>query len=717
LISKILKHYQQTWNCIPELGAILLVALVLVSCEKPSDSKDSSDQPVTNTLNESSVGSGKEGPVQDYFFNFESDVNADFYRYGNSRFDFSYAEYLAIFNREPDQLNFRTFPDYLLDVTADDIGSDITTRTLVDSLTQYGVIREDSVSLFSSQFKNIENMTWEFDAEPDLQRYKPNNSDWIFSDTTILYQDTLDWLVFAAVLDTINPQGLTFVDQAEWVDTTYYPSEPRQKVYSKTFHFIRKVVGDDSLMYRVNTDCNGNGQWDDAETVDQGNGLWDPEEPYYDIDGDGTYDLNEPYRDCNCNGYHDDAEAFVDGNGNGIYDFGEAFTDVGNGRLDPAEGYTDLNHDGIPDPDELFVIQEIPNQLLVSYDQYPDLNQYRVLIQIFPGDSLIDRYGTVYHDIIKEVPGTETVSRPVDDLDTLITLYTNRIIEHLDDVVNVSDYFITKTEWSGVDPATGAAYRDYDYLLFKQADNIYKLTHPSYFKPPGFQGFDFSTWSTGNWSSEDFEEGFWFEKHPVEEVLYYTPNGLLRDGERVQMDTTVMTPVATYYIQNSFAVDADEVTVPAKTITGYINDQGEMTCYADTTRIVSDFEECPSMDTTFTDCFRITREMSMTMVGNAVEYGERNITWLVKGYGIVRDEVYVRWSESPGSEEQWFGYSKWELKRYHETGRSRTALGRMMAPTHSVKLSRLGQEAGLGNDPYKITRTAGLQRISQAADE
>ncbi|NOZ75961.1 MAG: hypothetical protein GXO90_11430 [FCB group bacterium] len=697
---------------------ILSSALLISTCEKPTTSSDADDSGLTNTLNDNAVGSGTEGPVHDYFYDFESDVNAEFYRFGNSRFDFSYAEYLALFNREPDRLTFHTFPDYLLDITADDIGSDVTTRVLVDSLTQFGVILEDSVSLFSSQFKNVESMTWEFDAQPKLQRYKPNNSDWIYSDTTINYKDTLDWLVYAAVQDTINPSGLTFVDQSEWVDSTYFLHEPAQKIYTKTFQFIRKVIGSDSLMFRVNTDCNGNGQWDDAETVDIGNGIWDPEEPYYDIDGDGTYDLNEPYRDCNCNKRHDDAEAFVDSDGDGIYDVGESFTDVGNDSIDVAESYTDLDRDGIPDPDELFILQEIPNQLLVSYDQYPDLNQYRVLINIYPGDSLITRNGIVYHDILKEVPGTETVSRPVNDVDTLITLYTNRVIEHLDEVVNVSDYFITKTEWSGTDASSGGStYRDYDYLLFKQDDNIYKLTHPSYFKPPGFAGFNFLTWFTGNWSSDDFEEGFWFEKHPVEEILYYTPNGLLRDGERVETDTTVVTPVAIYQIRNSFAVDADEVTVPAKKVTGFLNGQGSITCYADTTQIVSDYDECPSMDTTFTDCFRITREMRMTMVGSAVEYGERDITWLVKNYGIVRDEVYVRWSEQPETEEQWFGYSKWELRKYQESSRSNTLLGRMVNPAHTVKLSRLEDEPGLGNDPYQVTRTAGLQRIGKRGEE
>ena len=35
-----------------------------------------------------------------------------------------------------------------------------------------GRIVQDSVQLFSSQFKNLESIEWDLDAEPSLQRYR-----------------------------------------------------------------------------------------------------------------------------------------------------------------------------------------------------------------------------------------------------------------------------------------------------------------------------------------------------------------------------------------------------------------------------------------------------------------------------------------------------------------------------------------------------------------
>ena len=56
-----------------------------------------------------------------------------------------------------------------------------------------GKVVEDSVALFSIQFKNVDKLEWEFDAEQvELQRYKPVNSDWLFQSDTIKFIYTLD---------------------------------------------------------------------------------------------------------------------------------------------------------------------------------------------------------------------------------------------------------------------------------------------------------------------------------------------------------------------------------------------------------------------------------------------------------------------------------------------------------------------------------------------
>ena len=85
------------------------------------------------------------------------------------------------------------------------------------------MIYEDSLQLFSTPFKNIESLFWDIDSDPDNQRYKPNNSDWIYSDITINYNDTLEEFAYYAAVDTpLIDQGILFIDQQEFEDTTMF---------------------------------------------------------------------------------------------------------------------------------------------------------------------------------------------------------------------------------------------------------------------------------------------------------------------------------------------------------------------------------------------------------------------------------------------------------------------------------------------------------------
>ncbi|MBC8174232.1 MAG: hypothetical protein H8E82_01050, partial [Candidatus Marinimicrobia bacterium] len=676
-----------------------------------------------------SIGSGIEGHVNDYFYDFDNDINVEFFRFDISSFNYSYSNYKDLYDKDPPTLNFKTFPDYLLEIAPSDTNiEDITKRSRLDILTQFDIIIDDSVSVLSKQFKNIEKMVWgDLDEEPESQRYKPVNSDWILEDSTYFYPDTLDSIYYRAVMDTLIEGELVFVDSSEWVETItpYYANSWHASV---VFEFDRKIIGNDSLMFRVNTDCNDNGEWDEMELIlddstegavwdedtgqwflDIGNNIWDPAEPFHDIDGNGEQYGTEPFQDRNCDGEWDDAEEFTDTNGNGIWDDGEPFTDVGNEILDPAEDYTDLNNNGDPDSDELFIIETvpIPNNLLVSYDNYPDLTNPRILIEIVPGDSLITRWGIVYRNLIEEIEFVDPESTAVTDVDSIVTLYTNRIIEHIEESGDIGDYFITKTEWKYLDSATGDSIREYDYLMFKQDEYIYQLIHPSYFEPYGYY-----------WTPGEIEDGFWYEKNAVEDILYYTYGNLIRDGERVVTDTTVETPIATYYIEESYAVDVDNVTVPAKQVRGYV-DNGQIICYGDTTLSVSTVDECPAVDTTFSDCFRITREMTMTMVGSGVEYGEKNITWLVRDFGIVKDEVYIRWTEPVWIEDEfWLGYSRWELAEFRDvpSGSSRL-MSKLLGKSRIVNLDDLKNIEELNNDPFQVKRTVGLQRVEIPVDQ
>ena len=196
------------------------------------------------------------------------------------------------------------------------------------------------------------------------------------------------------------------------------------------------------MVFRENTDCNDNGEWDIAENTiqdynldgkyeilyefddqnndglynegtdtpisdyngdgiygvvyefeDRGNEIWDIAEVWYDIDGDSIYDLNEPYQDRNCNQKWDDHETYTDSNLNGTYDIGEQFIDRGNGIFDDTENYTlsDVNEDGVQEK-LLFTLSDRPDNLLVDWT---DPNNPIPKMQINLNDDLVDRWGNI----------------------------------------------------------------------------------------------------------------------------------------------------------------------------------------------------------------------------------------------------------------------------------------------------------------------------------
>jgi len=371
---------------------------MIISCEEPDKTNQVVEEELANTLETADLG-GRTGYISDYFYDFDSNINVDFYRFSSSYFTFDYDQYLNLLQVTPPNLKVRSFPEYLVEITPTQ--HEYAERTLIDSLTITDVVESNSILILSTQFKNVESLVWDTDAEPEAQRYKPNNTDWIFDTTTVTYTDTMDVIAYRAVVDTpMIDEGVLFIDQAEWVDTTYEYVADERLEFSHVFSFQRKQLNGDSLIFRVNTDCNDNGSWDSAETADTGNGIWDPAEPFYDLDGDNVKDASEPFEDRNCNEVWDAAEAYTDANSNGQYDAGEDFEDSGNGIIDGAEEYTDLDGDEQPGANELFIFNPIPNNLLVTW---ADPQNPQVIDVIETGDSLVTRWGIIYYDIIEEI--------------------------------------------------------------------------------------------------------------------------------------------------------------------------------------------------------------------------------------------------------------------------------------------------------------------------
>ena len=144
-----------------------------------------------NTLNDDLTGS--QGSITDYFYNFEDEIDAKFFRYDPSlmaAFE-HYLDYYELSGETPPELGYRTFQNYLVSMTPSD-ESQFTERHYIDSLSVQDSIVPDSVLMTSTSFKNLEKLEWDLLADPSLQRYKLVNSDWVQADTMLYFSDTIE---------------------------------------------------------------------------------------------------------------------------------------------------------------------------------------------------------------------------------------------------------------------------------------------------------------------------------------------------------------------------------------------------------------------------------------------------------------------------------------------------------------------------------------------
>ena len=116
---------------------------------------------------------------------------------------------------------------------------------------------------------------------------------------------------------------MVFVDSSEWTDTSYTFISDDQIRFTNAFQFTKKQLSNDSLVFRVNTDCNDNGEWDEAELILEdynGNGLFEVLYEYSDNNNNGEYDSGDDViQDFNSDGVISIAYEFID-RGNGVWD-------------------------------------------------------------------------------------------------------------------------------------------------------------------------------------------------------------------------------------------------------------------------------------------------------------------------------------------------------------------------------------------------------------
>ena len=154
-----------------------------------------------------------------------------------------------------------------------------------------------------------------------------------------------------------------------------------------------------------------------------------------------------------------------------------------------------------------------------------------------------------------------------------------------------------------------------------------------------------------------------------------------------------------------------------RNLLGELNNDGDILCASEQYTVCdacSTIDDC-SADTTFNNTFKVTREKTTTMLGTGVEYFERNITYLVEGYGIVKDDLEFRWNTAPGGTENLDGRYRWEMINNEPTESNcseGTLLQALTNGKEKINLDDFDKVEDFKQDSYKKTKTYGVQRVS-----
>ena len=101
------------------------------------------------------------------------------------------------------------------------------------------------------------------------------------------------------------------------------------------------------------------------------------------------------------------------------------------------------------------------------------------------------------------------------------------------------------------------------------------------------------------------------------------------------------------------------------------------------------------------------------MIGNGVEYGQKNTEWLAKDLGIVKSLYEIRWSEAIWNQgEKWTSIGLWELMDIKQSQNSPRDLERLFVDRIShIKPSELESIDRFDREPYLRNPLFGLHRL------
>ena len=149
-------------------------------------------------------------------------------------------------------------------------------------------------------------------------------------------------------------------------------------------------------------------------------------------------------------------------------------------------------------------------------------------------------------------------------------------------------------------------------------------------------------------------------------------------------------------------------------------ENGTYTCLRDNS--IADLDsECPQVDTTFVDCFKVTTITNMTMMGSGVEYGQKVYTWLAKDQGIVKSDLFA----GPRIRILITLMQQGRLMKVGKSGqasrielaeinveKSGNVFRRLSSPAQIVKMEDFKDIPDFDHDPYKISNQTGFHTIN-----
>ena len=241
------------------------------------------------------------------------------------------------------------------------------------------------------------------------------------------------------------------------------------------------------------------------------------------------------------------------------------------------------------------------------------------------------------------------------------------------DINDLNELNIIKTEWPDSDESDGSSE---DYMLFMNSDNqdqvgmhyIIKMIQPYYYyaNTPYSGAFD------------NIADQWWQEISWEQDTLMYSLDGSIIDGQTFYSSYSVESDTANYIIHKEYEVSS----------------------------AVAEMVYSPTVE----DCILITRTITTTMLGPAIDFKIKSETYLKEGYPIVREDVYWSWPPIFEGERVFEPVSRIE---YCETcDRENNYSGNsLFNRIESISPGEFENSNAFDFEPFKLSNTMGLQRV------